>query len=275
MDWGLAAGAGAALGGVPLVSSLFESGVNAYSQHQTNKTNKQIAEDANAASAKQADAQMEFQERMSNTSYQRGMEDMKKAGLNPILAYSQGGASAPSGAQGTVQTAKMEPIKMSGLSSSALSAAQMAQQQKRDDSQIDLQKQQTLSTAASTQKQLAETDKTHVQTRNEIEAAKRQAEIHGKTSTARDLHEQEAMWDKKMLEYNKINQNIQTGTRTIEGVGDAATSFLPGKKFFNNILGRGASSAKDLKKHVPPTEQSKAFLKEKLRKQYSPHSAGW
>ena len=60
-------------------------------------------------------ANREWQEHMSNTAYQRAVEDMKKAGINPILAFANGGASTPGGSAGTISGASMGLASSSAL----------------------------------------------------------------------------------------------------------------------------------------------------------------
>lgn len=47
--------------------------------------------------------QQRWEEKMSGSAYQRAVLDLQRAGLNPMLAYSQGGASTPSVSAATVQ----------------------------------------------------------------------------------------------------------------------------------------------------------------------------
>lgn len=72
---------------------------------------------ANSEAKKAAATQMAFQKETLQHQYQWGMEDMRKAGLNPILAYKQGGAGSAGGSSYTPQN----------VGSAAVSGASTAQ----------------------------------------------------------------------------------------------------------------------------------------------------
>lgn len=85
-------------------------------------------------SAAEADKERAFQTEMANSAYQRAVSDLKKAGLNPILAYSQGGASVPSvsaatgvtssGAKATTSDIGYKPYELKyGLQKTAINSA--------------------------------------------------------------------------------------------------------------------------------------------------------
>lgn len=128
------------------------------------------AEKQNAANISAADRAMKFSERMSSTAYQRAMSDMKAAGLNPMLAFSQGGASAPSGVTPTINS-----TTKSGFGSAAISAGlgiqaastakqQADTQQASAESSIALNKATAAKQVADTAQATAKTDQIRTQT---------------------------------------------------------------------------------------------------------------
>lgn len=164
--WGaIAAAAGQVIG----------SGLDYLGQSKANKSNKQMIRE-----------QMAFQERMSSTAYQRSMKDMKAAGLNPMLAYQKGGASSPSGASIAMQN------PAAGMGDKLSGAAGKLAQNKIANAQLDqievdtgLKLQQMGQTNALMQKNDAEREMIHEQTRNlRVDRAIKDENLHSAKANA-------------------------------------------------------------------------------------------
>lgn len=114
-----------------------------------NEINSDEATWARDHSAWQAGVSRDWQENMSNTAYQRATKDMAAAGLNPMLAYSQGGATTPGGAMG------QSPMAHSARVESSMGATTAAQIRNLD---------------ADTDKKKAEADLTRGTTKDKLPA---------------------------------------------------------------------------------------------------------
>jgi len=85
------------------------------------------AQETNAASAQAANAQIEFQREMSNTAFQRQVQDLKAAGINPMMVTHLGGSSTPQGAMPMFVNPGAAAASAGGAFGGALSSAAQAE----------------------------------------------------------------------------------------------------------------------------------------------------
>ena len=145
--FGLSDGALGAIGSV--ASSLIGGGLGYLGAAESNKEARKMQQ-----------RQMDFQQRMFQHRYQYQMADMKAAGLNPILAYSQGPPGGPAGSP------PIQPLNELGAIGAELGrGVSTAIQARRMEADVKLSEEQAKAAAESV-KNIAEDTKLKTEQRN-------------------------------------------------------------------------------------------------------------
>lgn len=151
---------------IPAIASIGAALINTMGTKNTNDTNLEIQQQNSAFNAEQAQLnrnfqaeqvqqQMAFQQQNADTVWQRGVRDMQAAGLNPMLAYSQGGnpTAVGSAAGGSTASAGQPGNMQNPFAAAGNAAVQWAQIEN-----IQAQTEKTKAEAEVTKSQMREWD---------------------------------------------------------------------------------------------------------------------
>lgn len=135
-------------GGLSMLGGMNQNSAAAAQAKSANENSMKIMEQTNAFNANEAQKTRDWQGLMRKTQYQEAVNDLQAAGLNPMLAYSQGGAGTPSGATASGVQAQVHQAPVSNALGGAVSAYQQGRMNTAD---LVLKNEQARSTNAQTE----------------------------------------------------------------------------------------------------------------------------
>lgn len=215
-------------------------------------SNNQAIQATNAQNIQFAKEQTQFQERMSNTAYQRAMSDMKAAGLNPMLAFSQGGASAPSGVSPTLQAPRPGDIA-AGVAQTAKEIATLSAGLSNTNSDTSLKLASAKMNEANTEVLVNQADKVSANARESEANTKLTKQLHQKAVADTEAAKIRAAKEAAELPYTQakakmdtelmpIDAALERGSRIVDMLGTGFRTFLRGKPKMGSPRGGNMST---------------------------------
>lgn len=193
--------------------------------------------DTNEANLQGVREKMAFDERMSNTSWQRGVKDMEAAGINPMLAFSRGGASTPQAAVASLQN----PMGNAVSSASQMATLfQSAAALSKSEAEVDLLKAQTEQVRNTT-------------VRPEVFSAQSQSQLEELLERVKGMH-----WDARQREIN-YNRDHETFSADVARRKAEARSARLRSEADEELPGRAEAERRLLELEIPKSKSSADF----------------